>query len=103
MGGLPLVRGRWQAIGRPSFDEVYQRLLAYGPARVVSSRDAAYDVSAEFRGIQVIIARLVGKKGEIRVHADCWGDAETCQRTRAGGIYNGDPSIYGWYLRAARS
>ncbi len=81
---------------RPSFSHVFRRLQAKGPARVVSSRGTEYQVSAEVRGgLEMIIARP--RSGQIRIHADCWGDDLTCQGTRAGGVFNGDPSIYDWY------
>ena len=81
---------------RPSFSQVFRRLSANGPAVVVSSRGTEYHVTAEVRrGVETIIARP--RSGQVRVHADCWGDDLTCQRSRAGGIFNGDPSIYDWY------
>lgn len=83
---------------RPTFAKVYSCLQKHGPAHVVSTRGTAYLVSAEvIRGRETIIARLVERTGDVRTHEDCWGDAETCSGTRAGGIYNGDPSIYDWY------
>jgi hypothetical protein len=85
---------------RPTFDDVYRRLRARGPASVMSSRGTPYIVTAdeERTGRRVIIARP--RSGQVRVHEDCWGDDVTCQRTRAGGIYNGWPSIYDWHRGA---
>ena len=81
---------------RPTFVQVYRRLQGNGPARVVSSRGTTYQVTAEMRrGLQVIVGRP--GSGEVRVHADCWGNDLTCQGTRAGGIFNGAPSLYDWY------
>ncbi len=42
------------------------------------------------------------RSGRITVHKDCWGDALTCQGTRAGGIYNGPHSIFDWYDEHSR-
>ena len=36
----------------------------------------------------------------MRIHEDCGGDDGTCQRTRAGDVYNGSPSIYDWFARS---
>ena len=85
---------------RPTFGDVYRRLHAKGPASVRSSRGTPYIVTAdeERTGRRVIIARP--QSSQVRVHEDCWGDDVTCQRTRAGGIYNGSPSIFDWYRRA---
>ncbi len=53
-------------------------------------------MTAEVRdGRRVIVARP--RSSQVGVHEDCWGDDITCQRTRAGGIYNGAPSIYDWF------
>jgi hypothetical protein len=82
--------------GRPTFDEVFDRLRAKGPATVISSRGTEYQVTAhDSDGGRVIIGRP--GSGQVRIHEDCWGDDITCQRTRAGGIYNGSSSIYDWY------
>ena len=83
---------------RPTFTQVFRRLRAEGPARLMSSRGTVYEVKAQVRGDrETIIGRP--RSGEVRIHEDCWGDDLTCQGTRAGGIYNGDPSIYDWYRR----
>lgn len=59
-------------------------------------------MTAEVRGgRETIIARP--RSGQVRIHPDCWGDDLTCQRTRAGGVFNGDPSIYDWYRGDVRS
>lgn len=84
--------------GRPTFDEAFARLQASGPAAVVSSKGTRYKVEAHVRKRgKVIEAYPSESKSPIRIHGDCWGDEATCQRTRAGGIYNGDPSIYDWF------
>lgn len=84
---------------RPTFDEAVACLLVNGPAEVVSSRGTSYTVTAEHErtGRRVIIARPGG--GQVRIHEDCWGEDITCQRTRAGGVYNGSPSIWDWLKR----
>lgn len=80
----------------PSFAEVYRCLQRNGPARVVSSRGTEYEVTTEIAaGRQTIVCRP--RSGAVRVHEDCWGESITCQGTRAGGIFNGSPSIYDWY------
>lgn len=82
-----------------TFGEAYACLLARGPAKVVSSRGTPYSVTAEREptGRRVIIARPGG--GQVRIHGDCWGEDITCHRTRAGGVYNGSPSIWDWLQR----
>ena len=85
----------------PSFLHVYDCLRKKGPAQVTSSKGTGYSVDAaitqkgEREGEKVIIARP--RNGQVRIHEDCWGDDITCQRTRAGGIYNGTYSIWDWY------
>lgn len=82
--------------GPPSFQKVYDCLESSGPAIVISSRGTEYQVTAEDRdGTPTIVGRPGG--GEIRIHEDCWGNDMTCERTLAGGIFNGNPSIYDWY------
>lgn len=76
----------------PSFLEVYTLLIRKGPGRAVSSRGANYRIEAK----NVKIVAFPGS-GRVTVHADCWGNGVTCQGTRAGGIYNGDYSIFDWY------
>lgn len=60
-----------------------------------SSRGTPYRVSAIVSrdGIRTLVARP--RSGQVRIHEDCWGDDVTCQRTRAGGVYNGSPSMAG--------
>jgi hypothetical protein len=82
--------------GRPTFAEVFARLQAAGPATVVSSRGTEYQVTADHSDAGKVIIGRPGS-GQVRIHEDCWGDDITCQRTRAGGIYNGSLSIYDWY------
>jgi hypothetical protein len=82
--------------GQPTFGQVIARPETAGSATVVSSRGTTYTVTSKVTDSgPVIIARP--RRSEIRVHEDCWGDDITCQRTRAGGIYNGAPSIYDWF------
>ena len=82
--------------GRPSFDAVYTQLKAQGPGRATSRLGTEYAITGEVvKGRQVIIARP--RRGRVTVHEDCWGEDITCQRTRAGGIYNGPYSIYDWF------
>ena len=81
---------------QPSFKAVYDCLKRCGPATCISSRGTKYTVRAEITaGRPTIIA--CPRTGEVRIHKDCWGEPLTCQKTRAGGIYNGDPSIYDWF------
>ena len=84
---------------RPTFDEAYECLESRGPADIVSSRGTRYSVSAGLgrRGRRVVIARP--RSGQVRIHDDCWGEDRTCQRTQAGGVYNGSPSIWDWLRR----
>lgn len=84
---------------RPTFNQAVACLRGTGPAVVVSSRGTSYTVTAEQErtGRRVIIARPGG--GQVRIHEDCWGEDITCQRTRAGGVYNGSPSIRDWLER----
>lgn len=90
-----------QKLNRPSFGEVYYCLKRYGPATCVSSRRTKYTVRAEITaGRPTIIA--CPRTGEVRIHEDCWAQPLTCQRSRAGGIYNGDPSIYDWFNEKAK-
>jgi hypothetical protein len=75
-----------------SFDEIYQALQAGGPGRATSTRGTAYRIEA-FDGNIVAFPRT----GRVTVHKDCWLQPLTCQRTRAGGIYNGPFTILDWY------
>jgi hypothetical protein len=84
------------ANAQPSFQQVYRCLQQHGPANVTSSRGTLYEVHAEVRRGQPTIVGYP-RAGEVRIHEDCWGLNTTCQRTRAGGIFNGNPSIYDWY------
>lgn len=82
----------------PTFDEVYNYLLRYGPGFARGSRGGEYDIYArEINGVRTIDAE-VRNGGHVYIHSDCWGNETTCQNTRAGGIYNNRPeSIYDWY------
>lgn len=87
---------------RPSFKEVYDCLKRYGPAICVSSRGTKYTLRADITaGRQTIIG--CPRTGEVRIHEDCWGEPLTCQKTRAGGIYNGVPSIFDWFYENCRN
>jgi len=80
----------------PSFREVNELLENCGPATCESSRGTKYTVRAEVTaGRPTIIA--CPRTGEVRIHEDCWGHKLTCQKARAGGIYNGKPSIIDWF------
>ena len=76
----------------PSFSEVYELLIRKGPGRADSSRGIIYRIEARNGNIIAF-----PRSGRVTIHADCWGDNITCQRTRAGGIYNGPYTIYDWY------
>jgi hypothetical protein len=86
---------------KPSFSQIYGCLVQNGPAKVISSRGTEYTVEAGKvqRGDRIgeKIIKAYPKSGCVYIHADCWGDNITCQKTRAGGIYNGRYSIYDWY------
>ena len=86
--------------GRPTFDEIFERVRRAGEVSVTSSRGTPYRVSAVVArdGRRTLVARP--RAGQVRIHEDCWGDELTCQRTRAGGVYNGSPSIYDWFERS---
>jgi hypothetical protein len=88
-----------------SFGEAYRILHAKGPAQIKSSKGTEYTVYAhtlskgDREGEPAIRAVVLNKKGQERyiyVHEDCWGAAETCQRTRAGGLYDGVKNIFRW-------
>ena len=81
----------------PAFADVHRCLEKHGPAAVKSSRGAIYEVWAERRKDQPAIVGYP-RTGEVVIHSDCWGDDITCSGARAGGIFNGNPSIYDWYL-----
>jgi hypothetical protein len=82
---------------KPTFEQVYQCLEKRGPAKIRSSRGTPYDVYPESRRGQPAIVGYP-RSGQVVIHKDCWGDDMTCQGSRAGGIFNGNPSIYDWYL-----
>ena len=88
-------------MGRPEFMQVFECLQALGPALVVSSLGTQYLVTAEITSSGPTIIGRPGS-GQVRVHDDCLGEDLTCQRTRAGGIFNGSPSIYEWYSAVRR-
>jgi hypothetical protein len=76
----------------PTFEQVYRLLASFGPGKATSSRGTQYRIEA-LDGNIVAFPRT----GRVIVHADCWMHNETCQGTRAGGIYNGPYSIVDWY------
>lgn len=76
-----------------TFKEVYDLLVKKGHADVYSSRGTHYRVEA----LNGNIVGFLDKSGRVTIHEDCWGENITCQQTRAGGIYNGSPSIHDWY------
>jgi hypothetical protein len=78
-----------------TFDKIYNLLLKKGEGKVVSSKGTVYHIKATSHGnIRCVLAN--GRDG-ITIHLDCFGQDETCGRTRAGGIYNGEYTIYDWY------
>jgi hypothetical protein len=69
------------------------RVERRGGFLVVSSKDTEYTVLAQVvKGRKALVAKLPNVA--IYVHEDCFGDDFTCQGVRAGGIYNGHPSIW---------
>jgi hypothetical protein len=74
------------------FYDVYNLLIKAGPGKAVSSRGTEYRIEAKNGNIIAY-----PRSGRVTIHEDCWGENITCQRTRAGGIYNGSYSIYDWY------
>jgi len=77
----------------PDFNEVYGLLYRKGSATVISSIGTKYTVTAHNGKILAISEG----GGRIYIHDDCWGNDKTCKGTRAGGIYNGSPSIFDWF------
>jgi hypothetical protein len=80
-----------------TFMDVHRCLEKHGPATVKSRRGITYKVWAERRKDEPAIVGYP-RAGEVAIHSDCWGSDITCAGTRAGGIFNGTPSIYDWYL-----
>jgi hypothetical protein len=80
---------------RPTFEEVFARIGRAGETGVTSSIGTEYWVKATVaqNGVKTLVATS-RRGGRIRVHADCWGQDETCQGTRAGGLYHGSPSLF---------
>lgn len=85
---------------RPSFDEVFERVRGAGEVSVTSSRGTPYRVTAIVArdGRKTLVARP--RSSQVRIHEDCWVDEITCQKTRAGGVYNGSPSLYDRFERS---
>lgn len=77
-----------------SFEDVWACIQMRGTFVAVSTRGTEYRVTAETNraGLKVLVARP--GSGAVYVHVDCFGDDITCQGTRAGGIYNGSPSVW---------
>jgi len=86
---LPLLVGETTT---PSFRQVYDLLSRKGSGLVISSRGMSYRLQAKNDAILAF-----PQSGRVAVHEDCWGEKMTCQGTRAGGLYNGEYSIYDWY------
>ncbi len=76
----------------PTFLNVYGLLVRKGPGRATSSKGTVYRIEAKNGNIVAF-----PRRGRIVVHKDCWLQNDTCQGTRAGGIYNGPYSILHWY------
>lgn len=74
------------------FIKVYNKLLEKGSGKAISSRGTEYRIEARDGKILAF-----PKTGRVTICEKCWGKNSTCQRTRAGGIYNGKYSIYDWY------
>jgi len=92
----PKQQRNYQASAPFSFDDAFQLLQQKGPAHVISSRGTKYTVEARIMRNGNTAIRAQPGSGYIYIHADCWGKDITCQGTRAGGIYNGENSIYIW-------
>ena len=89
----PNPNGSATTVRNRSFEEVWDCVRGKGGFRAVSTRGTEYRVTSETsRGRKLLIARP--RSGAIYVHADCFGQDITCQGTRAGGIYNGHPSVW---------
>jgi len=75
-----------------TFDKIYALLQQKGGGKAVSSRGTLYKVEARDGNIVCF-----PKSGRVTIHRDCFGQDITCQGTRAGGVYNGEYTIYDWY------
>jgi Family of unknown function (DUF6308) len=77
-----------------SFEDVWGCIQSRGTFVAVSTRGTEYRVTAETdrAGEEVLVARP--RSGAVYIHANCFGHDITCQGTRAGGIYNGSPSVW---------
>ncbi len=86
----------------PSFSDVYSCIAKAGSAYAISSKGTKYEITAceltkgNHVGERAIVAKPT-PNSRIYIHEDCWGENITCGQTRAGGIYNGDYTIYEWY------
>jgi hypothetical protein len=77
-----------------TFEDVWGCIQKRGTFVAVSTRGTEYRVTAETnRARQRVLVARPGS-GAVHVHADCFGHDITCQGTRAGGIYNGSPSVW---------
>lgn len=75
-----------------NFSEMYNILAEKGQGKAISAKGTEYKIEARDGKIIAYPA-----SGRVTIHEDCWGKNITCQRTRAGGIYNGPYSIFDWY------
>ncbi len=77
----------------PMFSEIYSAIESGALTHVMSEKGTIYTLTAKktkASGVPdtpTIIAVPGG--GQVRIHADCWLHAETCQRSRAGGVNYG--------------
>ncbi len=66
-----------------TFDNIYNLLLEKGEGKAISSIGTVYRIKATKHGnIRCILAN--GRDG-ITIHRDCFGNSQTCGRTRARG------------------
>lgn len=82
-----------------TFADMYRCLNSHGPATVKSRRGTRYKVEARLSNGRPTIIGTTERKGNVRIHEDCWRDPTTCAGTRTGGLLNGSPSLDGWYAK----
>ena len=75
-----------------TFCEMYKMLEKNGPGKAISSEGTQYRIEA-IDGNIIAFPRT----GRVTIHKDCWMKPITCQKTRAGGIYNGKFTIFDWF------
>lgn len=68
----------------PLFSDAYDLLIRKGPGMAVSSRGTTYRIEAQNGNIVAF-----PRRGRVTIHADCWENNVTCQRTRASVVNNG--------------